>query len=190
MLIFNNGLDRGYSSIEEIELPLNPDGTYRLGQVFGPERPAWTYAATPREQFYSAEISGTHRLPNGNTLICAGVRGVFFEVTPADEKVWEYVNPEVRGGILAQGEVSGKDHRGHNWNAVFKIHRYEPDYPGLKGRDLTPRGVLELPVSQRGKTGLDRLDARPDEGPGRKQGGQGGRKDDARPPRNGERKRP
>jgi len=102
---------------------------------------------------------------------CAGVRGVFFEVTPAGEKVWEYVNPEVRGGILAQGELPGRDHRGHSWNAVFKIHRYGPDYPGLRGKSLAPGGVLELPASQRGKTGLDRLDARPDEGPGGRQKG-------------------
>jgi hypothetical protein len=176
MLIFNNGLDRGYSTIEEIVLPVNADGSYRMetGKAFGPERPVWTYEASPREQFYSAEISGAHRLPNGNTLICAGVRGVFFEVTPKGEKVWEYVNPEVRGGILAQGEVSGKDHRTHNWNAVFKIHRYEPEYAGLRGKNLTPGGVLELPASQRGKTGLDKLDASPDEGPGG--GKKGGKK--------------
>jgi len=174
MLIFNNGLDRGWSTIDEIVLPLNPNGSYRLeaGKPHGPDKPVWTYEANPREQFYSAEISGAHRLPNGNTLICAGVRGVFFEVTQSGEKVWEYVNPEVRGGILAQGELPGKDHRSHNWNAVFKIHRYEPEYPAFRGRNVTPGAVLELPAAQRGKTGLDRLDARPDEG--RK----GGKKDD------------
>jgi hypothetical protein len=35
--------------------------------------------------------------------ICAGVIGNLFEVTPADETAWQYVNPMVRGGILAQG---------------------------------------------------------------------------------------
>ncbi|MBL8173190.1 MAG: SUMF1/EgtB/PvdO family nonheme iron enzyme [Bryobacterales bacterium] len=175
MLIFNNGLDRGWSTIEEIVLPLDPNGSYRLdaGKPFGPEKPVWSYKANPPDQFYSAEISGTHRLPNGNTLICAGVRGVFFEVTPSGDKVWEYVNPEVRGGILAQGEMPGRDHRGHNWNAVFKIHRYEPEYAGLQGRDLTTGKVLELPASQRGKTGLDRLDARPEDG---RKGGKGRKK--------------
>ena len=38
---------------------------------------------------------------------------------------------------------------------MFKVHRYEPNYPGLLGRDLTPGGVIELPVAQKGKTGLD-----------------------------------
>ena len=94
----------------------------------------WQYEAENPQDFFSSEISGAHRLPNGNTLICAGVKGTFFEVTPAGETVWQYVNPVVHNGILAQGELSGQGHRGHNWNAVFKIHRYAPDYPGLAGK--------------------------------------------------------
>jgi hypothetical protein len=76
----------------------------------------------------------------------------------------------VRGGVLAQGELPGKDVRGHLFNAVFKVHRYPPDYPGLAGRNLAPKGVIELPASQKGKTGLDRADAPPDEGRGRGRG--------------------
>jgi hypothetical protein len=165
ILIFNNGLDRGYSTIDEIVPPVDQNGHYSF--PYGPEKPVWTYKAKNPTDFYSSEISGAQRLPNGNTLICAGVRGIFFEVTPAGDKVWEYVDPVVRGGILAQGEESGKDHRGHNFNAVFKIHRYEPDYPGLAGKTLTPTGPVELPTSQKGKTGLDKLDASPDEAPPR-----------------------
>jgi hypothetical protein len=156
VLIFNNGLDRGYSTIEEIVPPTDASGRYVIQgtKPFGPDKPVWRYQARNPTDFYSSEISGTHRLPNGNTLICAGVRGLFFEVTPADETVWEYVNPVVHNGILAQGERAGLDHRGHNWNAVFKIHRYEPDYAGLKGRDLTPTGPIEQPAALRGKTGF------------------------------------
>ena len=98
---------------------------------------------------------------NGNMLICAGVIGHLFEITPTGEMVWQYLNPMVRGGILAQGELPGKDMRGHLWNAVFKVHRYTPDYPGLAGRDLTPKGVIELPASQKGKTGLDGMTEQP-----------------------------
>ncbi len=156
ILIFNNGLDRGYSTVEEIVPPMDSRGRYMIesGKPFGPEKPVWKYQAKNPTDFYSSEISGAHRLPNGNTLICAGVRGLFFEVTPAGETVWEYVNPVVHNGILAQGERSGLDHRGHNWNAVFKIHRYEPDYAGLAGRDLAPKGPIEQPISMRGKTGF------------------------------------
>ncbi|MCX6632474.1 MAG: aryl-sulfate sulfotransferase, partial [Candidatus Solibacter sp.] len=194
ILIFNNGLDRGYSTIDEIAPPIDSAGAHALapGKTFGPDHPLWTYQSSPREDFYSAEISGAQRLPNGNTLSCAGVRGVFFEVTNTGENVWEYVNPMVRGGILAQGEVSGKDQRGHNWNAVFKINRYAPDYPGFAGRTLVPAGVIELPASERGKTGLDKVDAQPDDNPppggrggGGGRGGRGGRGGDDPPPAGG-----
>jgi hypothetical protein len=166
--IFNNGYDRGWSSIEEIAPPLDAGGRYAItpGRAFGPDRPVWHYEAGNRPDFFSSEISGAHRLPNGNTLICAGVVGHLFEVTPAGETVWQYVNPVVRGGILAQGETPGKDVRGHFFNAVFKVHRYAPGYAGLKGRDLSPKGVIELPASQKGKTGLDKADAPPGEGRG------------------------
>ncbi len=142
---------------DEIVPPMDSEGNYILkpGKAYGPTRPVWSYKAKNPKDFYSSEISGAHRLPNGNTLICAAVHGTFFEVTPQGETVWEYVNPMVRNGILGQDQRPGTDRRGHYWNAVFKIHRYPPDYPGLKGRDLTPKGVIELPASQRGKTGLD-----------------------------------
>ena len=179
LTIFNNGYDRGWSSLEEIIPPLDPNGRYILeaGKAYGPEKPVWHYEARNRTDFFSAEISGAHRLPNGNTLVCAGVVGHLFEISPTGEMVWQYVNPMVRGGILAQGELPGKDMRGHLWNAVFKVHRYAPDYPGLAGRDLSPKGVIELPASMKGKTGLHLMTEaqRTDRGPGGgARGGQGG----------------
>lgn len=176
--IFNNGYDRGWSSIEEIVPPIDATGKYLLetGKTYGPAKPVWHYEAKNRTDFFSAEISGASRLPNGNTLICAGVIGNLFEITPAGETVWQYINPMVRGGILAQGENPGKDMRGHLWNAVFKVHRYEQEYSGLAGRDLTPKGVVELPASQKGKTGMDNFVEQPNN-----PGGNG------RPPRNDQR---
>jgi hypothetical protein len=130
--------------VEEITPPMDAEGNYVLesSKAFGPAEPVWRYQAENREDFFSSEISGAHRLPNGNTLVCAGVRGTFFEVTRDGETVWKYVNPIVRTGALGPGQTPGQDHRGHDWNAVFKIHRYEPDYPGLAGRDVTPKGKL------------------------------------------------
>ncbi|MCX7006283.1 MAG: aryl-sulfate sulfotransferase [Kiritimatiellaeota bacterium] len=177
MTIFNNGYDRGWSSVEEIVLPVDASGRYPLqaGKTYGPEKPFWHYEAKNRTDFFSAEISGACRLPNGNTLICGGIVGNLFEVTPAGEMVWQYVNPMVRGGILAQGELPGKDMRGHLWNAVFQVSRYAPDYPGLKGRDLTPKGVIELPADQKGKTGMHLMTEaqRTDHGPAGKGKGKG-----------------
>ena len=170
---------------------MDSSGRYILapGKPYGPQTPVWCYEAKNRTDFFSSEISGAHRLPNGNTLVCAGVIGNLFEVTPTGDTVWQYVNPMVRGGILAQGETPGKDMRGHLWNAVFKVHRYAPDYPGLVGRDLTPKGVIELPASQCGKTGLDKVDEQPRDqrgGPG-KGDGPGGRGPGGRGPGGGPR---
>jgi formylglycine-generating enzyme required for sulfatase activity/phosphatidylethanolamine-binding protein (PEBP) family uncharacterized protein len=195
LTIFNNGYERGWSSLEEIVPPVDAKGAYQLaaGKPYGPEKTVWHYEAKNRTDFFSSEISGAHRLPNGNMLVCAGVIGNLFEITPTGETVWQYVNPMVRGGILAQGEIPGKDMRGHLWNAVFKVHRYAPDYPGLKDKDLTPKGVIELPASQQGKTGLDNMIEEPRgnrDRPGqgetnRPDRGQGGGERGNRPPPDG-----
>jgi len=44
------------------------------------------------------------------------------------------------------------------WSSIEEI--IPPGDAG--GRDLTPKGVIELPASQKGKTGLDKADAPPD----------------------------
>ena len=56
--------------------------------------------------FYADRISGAQRLSNGNTLICDGPDGYFFEVTPAGDTVWAY-------------QATG---------AAFRVTRYEGDF--------------------------------------------------------------
>ncbi len=145
ILVFNNGLGRNYSSVDELVPPLDNAGEYHLeaGQAYGPRELAWTYTAPVPSDLYSEAISGAQRLPNGNTLICDGVHGVFTEVTTGGEIVWRYVDPVVKEGPLAQGETPGLDDRGHQWNAVFNIHRYPPDYPAFEGRDMIPGATVE-----------------------------------------------
>jgi hypothetical protein len=147
MLIFNNGIGRGYSSADEIVPPVDSLGHYYLppGGHYGPEAPVWSYSATPPSSFYSSEISGAQRQPNGNTLICAGIFGDFFEVTSDSQTVWHYVNPVTDSGPMWQGDTVRDDpgRPGQKMNAVFKIARYAPDYPGLAGHDLTPQGPIE-----------------------------------------------
>lgn len=145
MLIFNNGLGRNYSSVDEIATPVNADGSYSLtaGLAYSPKSLTWTYVATPPSSMYSEAISGAQRLPNGNTLICDGVHGIFLEVTSEGETVWHYVNPVTKTGPLIQGETPPLDDRGHQYNAVFKIHRYPPEYPAFTGKDLTPGDPIE-----------------------------------------------
>lgn len=89
---------------------------------------------------YSSFISGAERLPNGNTLICSGANGRFFEVTSGNEIVWEYVNP-----FITHPRYQG---------AVFRAHRYGQDYcpqfknlPSAKGPAVLPpdNSVFSIP---------------------------------------------
>ena len=138
IMLFNNGDGRpggNFSSIDIIEPPIDSDGTYFLteNQAFGPADLSWTYEEM---DFYSPRISGAQRLANGNTLICEGNFGHFFEIDASNTIVWEYISPVRNIGPVAQGEsIAGND--------VFRASRYAPDYPAFSGRDLMPLGVIE-----------------------------------------------
>lgn len=144
ILIFNNYVANGFSSVVEIvPPPVDATGLYPLesGAPYDPVEPAWVYMGETSGDFFSPNISGAQRLPNGNTLICEGARGRFFEVTQEGETVWEYLSPMTGSGPLNQGEQPTQG--GTNGNMVFRAERYGADFPGLKGRDLTPGGYLE-----------------------------------------------
>jgi hypothetical protein len=141
IMIFSNGQGRpggNSSSVEEIAPPVDGNGNYTLtpGSAFGPSTTEWTYAANPANSFYAQNISGAHRLENGNTLITNGPAGTSFEVTPAGQTVWQYTNPVNANGTIPQGNNP-------NQNPVFRARRYQPDYAGLAGRDLTPSTFIE-----------------------------------------------
>ena len=180
ILIFNNGLDRGYSTIEEIVPPMDDRGNYVLSAKAPtvPRKPVWRYQAENPEDFYSSEISGAHRLPNGNTLICAGVKGTFFEVTPAGETVWQYVNPVVHNGILAQGELSG------NGPSRTQLERRVQD-PSLPPRLSRPG--RQRPQADRADRAA-RVAMREDRFPRPGAGGSAGRQGRTRKPRGGRRR--
>ncbi len=141
IMVFNNQAGTGdganYSTVNVIETPVDASGAYPLvDSTYGPEGFEWTYKASVPTAFYSANISGAQRLPNGNTLICAGTSGHFFEVDSLGTMVWDYVNPVKNGGIIAQGSPSGM-------NLVFRAERYARDFPGFAGQTLTPQGYIE-----------------------------------------------
>ncbi len=130
ILVFDNGGHRpgkmvGYSRVLEINLE---------GQII------WEFKEDLALTYYSSFISGSQRLPNGNTLICEGAIGRFIEVTPEKEVVWEYISPFYNRKIPWLGLA----------NLVFRAHRYGPDYPGLKDRELDP-DRLELVTKEKAK---------------------------------------
>jgi hypothetical protein len=146
ILIFNNGVGRQgrYSSVDEIIQPVDANGNYTrvADSAFGPGAATWSYSASNPTDFYALNVSGAQRLANGNTLICDGPHGTFFEVTPGKEFVWKYINPVVAGGPLTQGDPIPTGQAGQE-NHVFRIHRYAPNYAGLAGKDLTPGDPIE-----------------------------------------------
>lgn len=103
LLLFDNGPHRldhtmTFSRIIEVDL-----STKEI---------VWKYQEKRECEFYSPRISNARRLPNGNTLVCEGDFGRFFEVTTEGELVWEYVNP-----------YFGEGPSGLN-NRVFRAYRY------------------------------------------------------------------
>ncbi len=160
ILVFSNGDQTmgSYSSVLEIAPPVDSSGHYRIGAngVYGPETPVWNYTAPDPRDFFAVNISGASRLPNGNTLICNGPVGEFFEVTPAGEIVWRYINPVTHDGPLTQGtQIPGSGFSKDNM--VFRCARFDADYPGLQGRDLTPGDPIE-----RYPTGIESGDGQAD----------------------------
>ena len=154
ILIHDNGVGRlggmnGYTSIDEIAPPVDAYGNYALtpGAAYGPTNYFWTYTATPPTNFYGMDIGGVTRLPNGNSLITYGICGTLFEVTTNGQTVWTYVNP-VTSVPLVQGSAIPTDpmalFQTQYLNEVFKVHRYDTNYVGLLGKDLAPRGTIEL----------------------------------------------
>jgi hypothetical protein len=82
ILIFDNGIERRYSRIVEID-PVSSEVV-------------WQYTADPAGDFYSSFRGSAQRLPNGNTLICESDNGRVFEVTGNGEVVWTWLNPDIR----------------------------------------------------------------------------------------------
>jgi hypothetical protein len=142
ILIYNNGLGRrpGYSSVDVIVPELQGQYNYKhsADQGYGAPDTKWRYVnEADSTAFYSKIMSSAQRLANGNTFICEGTKGRIFEIAPDGEVVWEYISPETTNGtILPQGEQPSSH--------IFMALHYDPDFPGLQGRDLSPGIPIEI----------------------------------------------
>lgn len=165
LLLFNNGLElprgAGDSDPQSELIQLNPyldgDGVDRGHYVNPPDagysdvmpgsdRPAvtrsfsnqivWMYHTT--DGFNSHHGSALQRLPNGNTLAQLARVGRLLEMTPDGEVVWEYVNPVTNNGITKTLITSEHENTFGGWSPL----RYPIDYPGLVGKDLSPKGLI------------------------------------------------
>jgi len=131
ILIYNNGKARldgsFYSSVEEIIPPVDENGFYQYieNQPYQPEEQLWVYNSDNSSEFYSELVSGAQRLPNGNTLICEGERGYFFEVTQNKEIVWNF---SVSPLIIARNVFKIRRYP-INYTGIGNIHQYNPNKP-------------------------------------------------------------
>jgi hypothetical protein len=104
----------------------------------------WTTTTGRREP--GPDRTGAQRLENGNTLICQGRDGRFFEVTPEGEIVWEYWTPYSGTVTLADGSQP-RPVRNFTY-AVFRATKVPPDHPALAGRRLQPLDPQPPPISR------------------------------------------
>jgi hypothetical protein len=144
VLIFNNGLNRPdgqYSSVDEVVLPVLPDGSYEREPElpFTPPETVWTYTAPKKTDFFDPFISSAQRLPNGNTLVCSGTKSIVFEVTPDKETVWKLSNPNTGlNGFLRT--IIGKNALA---GGLFRAYRYGLESPAIKGREVRQGAKIE-----------------------------------------------
>jgi hypothetical protein len=101
VLVFDNGGSSGYG----FDTPIASNGYGGLARAtsrvleIDPVKmeTVWSYNAAG---FFSTNISGAQRLPNGNTLITEGAGARVFEVTPQRRIVWEYMSASAQGAPM------------------------------------------------------------------------------------------
>ncbi len=147
IMVYNNGENRpagNFSTVDIINPPIADDGSFPTlsSGNFLPDDLYSSYGENA-EGFYSSILSGAQRQPNGNTVICEGVKGRIFEINPENEIVWEYISPTTGNAPFTQGDIN------INNNDLFRAYRYAADYPAFTDRDLTPGLPIELePINQ------------------------------------------
>lgn len=129
MLVFNNGASNSYhhySSIVEMVLPWSEKDGFRKSSngSYAPPAIAWRYDGPESQErsLFASRMSGTQRLPNGNTVYCDGPKGRILEVTPFGTEAWEYWNPFGDFGP----ESDNPRHRSST-RPLFKVRFYAPD---------------------------------------------------------------
>jgi hypothetical protein len=141
VILFNNNKGSNFSSVEIIDLPFNTDLNYDFDGTYGPAEPDFVYTDVPKEQLFSQIMAGAQALPNGNLLICSSRQGIFFEVTPANEKVWLYKSPVTTNGIVNRDFPETDADFKNDLN--FRVVKYSEDYPAFTGRDVRPKEPIE-----------------------------------------------
>lgn len=143
VMVLNNRFAEEQSSLEIYQLPNKDNGEYEFPAEDGSTLSKLTPTYTFRE-FYTRNMGGMQQLPNGNILIDEAVKGRFIEVSPQGEIVWEYINPVVNDGAVAQGDIVPPNFSGDLLNEVFRVTRIDKNSPIFADKKLKAQGPLEL----------------------------------------------
>ena len=141
VMLFNNMSGPNFSTVDIIQPAFNSTTKNydKNAGVFLPQDFFWTYKRTDPADMYSTGFGGAQLLSNGNILVCSGRQGDIFEITPSNEIVWEYVVPFNFGVRAKQGDTIPISN-----NSTFRAERFEPNFPVFAGKDLSPKGFIEL----------------------------------------------
>lgn len=98
----------GYAdqSLRSIFLGGSPRNTAKFSkQMVMYFTPRYAFGQYEKAGFYSGHISGCQRLPNGNTLVCAGEAGHFFEITKPEK----FADTELGLDLMLSGVFTYED---------------------------------------------------------------------------------
>lgn len=104
VLVFDNGIRRGFSRVLEID-PVQ-------------RRILREHRGDPPESFYSRRMGACQALANGNLLVTSSEQGHAFEVTRAGERVWELWTPDV-------------DEKRRRRATLYRVTRHPEELAGL-----------------------------------------------------------
>ena len=139
IMVFNNGDQRLYSSVDILVPPLDTNnGNYFItnNSPYGPLNLFYSYSDS--SNFYSRRVSGAQQQPNGNILICSGFQGRVFEVeNETDSIVWDYILPVNNFGPISQGDTA-------LLNFTFRTERFSTDYTAFNNLNLEDGSPIEL----------------------------------------------
>lgn len=141
ILVFNNRKTPTSSAIEKFTTPWNMyDWAYLdADKVFLPLSFENTITHPGPRPFFSGGLSSAQILPNDNILMLSGSSGYITEMTKDNEIIWEYVVP-LKNGLPQETNATLNSTE----NNTFRAYKYPSDYLAFMGKDLSPKGNLEL----------------------------------------------
>lgn len=139
--VFSNGGDTSsamYSSLLILE-PTVVNGAYQMNAgKFLPLDYYWSWNGDVLgETVFQGKKSGMNVMPNGNVAFCETFHGQVTELNRLGEILWVYKNPS---GSIIYGQLDTIQNFN---NSIFRGERLPASHPGLQGKDLSGKGILE-----------------------------------------------